>query len=92
MYSLPLTHTTTIAMKVRDNSTDDAILEAFLAISGNDLIAKVDSPERRDWTTVRKIHNKEKTIKALKILNSQYLDGDTLNPSDVLKIYDDLVS
>lgn len=92
MYSFPLTYVTTIAMKVRGDSADYAILEAFLAISGTDLVVKVDSPERRDWTIVRKVYNKEKTIQALKTLNSQYLDGETLSPSTVLKIYDDLVS
>ena len=79
-------------MKVKVSKTQYAILEAFLAIRDEDLLVKIDSEEKRDWTVVRKVTNREKTIKALKVLNSNYVNGDLLAPHDVLKTYDTLVS
>jgi len=79
-------------MRVKVSSNDYAILEAFLAICGEDLLAKVDSTDKRDWTIVRRVNDKAKTIKALKTLNSRYADGELLDPHDVLTTYDDLVS
>lgn len=79
-------------MKVKVSNKDYAILEAFLAICGDDLLAKVDSIDKRDWTAVRRVNDKAKTIKALKILNSRYVNGELLEPHNVLSNYDKLVS
>lgn len=89
---LQLTYLTTIAMEIEMKNSESAILEAYLAISGNELLVKINSKRRRDWTSIRKITDKEKTIKALRTLNSQYEDGIVMFPYEVLNEYDKLVS